>query len=62
MYYDKSENNSVASEKPKRYRGDDARTHVLHVRLTAEQHARIMRIGGSAWAREILAKASKVKR
>ena len=55
----------MAASKPPKGRkplGNDARTRVLQIRLTEKQFAKIHKLGGSAWAREILTEAIKGKR
>jgi len=34
--------------------GKQARSSVLQIRLTDEQHGKVMALGGSAWARELI--------
>jgi len=47
----------AAASKPKRgapRKGEKARTRVLQIRLTEAEFARIQRMGGSVWARDVL--------
>ena len=52
----------AAASKPKRgapSKGEKARTRVLQIRLTEAEFARIQRMGGSVWAREVLIESAK---
>ena len=52
----------MAAEKPRRgapTKGDQARTRVLQIRMTEKEFARIQRLGGSVWARDVLLRSIK---